>query len=426
MNRVGIAFSSKDRPELTRKTIEPLLQKDKFDLHWVDGSKTDAGRYLFLEEGVAAGVEAVHQGITGGSCRAIVYALTTMLGARANKSVPGRERAQYWYDYTHVGLVENDVLLDPDWFEPTMELFEIGEKAGLKVGAVSARTYEDRVLIQCDGYAVMHNIGAGMQIFTREAAELILQQYRTGMTGENRKTFSILSGIDIGGFWAFRGSEHMLVADWTWDHMLAKHGMCSLALTPAKAEQLEDIDAMGLKMVREPIEARRDLRAFELFSSRLAVVRERRMDIQHLANDHLYDAGQHIIFPHQIPQIGGKYSGDWRFKWSMGYGCFSWKAGEDEPSLSVSIFGPCELLVSGGEKGGRIRVEDDLGFQVAPQLHPESEAGRVLQLIVPAAYAYRNVCLTALTPGITFYGIRCRAVQPIVPAKFDFNMLPPL
>ena len=429
MNRVAIAFSSKDRVELTKRTIEPLLQPDKFDLHWIDGSKTDEGRQLLSE--YDGQYHMAHHEVIGGSCRAIVYALTEMLKYGVGDGTR----------YEYVGLVENDVLLDKDWLEPTMSLFERGRKDGFEVGTVSARTYEDRVLIQRDGYAVMHNIGAGCQIFTRKAAEIILQQYRTGMTSENRRTFSLLSGVDIGGFWAFRGSDHMIVADWCWDQQLAKYGMCSLALTPAKAEQLEDVAAMGLEMVREPIEARRDERTFETFRDRTKAVRNGELHVQRLDHDHLYHDGTHTIFPHQIPQIGGSYSGDWRFKWSIGYGCFSWQAGRyaewkeaqfatDENYapcvLKVPVLGPCDLLVSGGTNGGKVHVTDGSGFEATPELCPEGEQGQVLGLTMPAAYNYREIEMTALTSGVIFYGVRARMVQPTVPAKFDFSVLPPL
>ena len=83
------------------------------------------------------------------------------------------------------------------------------------------------------------------------------------------------------------------------------------------------------------------------------------------------------------------------------------------------------MLVSGGEQGGQVRVEDDTGFSAEPQLKPEGD-GQVLQLTIPGTYNYRNVRLTALTPGIVFYGIRARNIQPSVPARFNFNSLPPL
>src|ERR1700722_4662170 len=145
MNRAAIAFSTCDRVELSRQSIEPLLQPDKFDLFWIDGSKTEAGKKLGYEYGCDAehGLD-FHTGITGGSGAAIVYALTTMLSYRV--PTPANEPAQRYYDY--VGLVENDVVLDKDWFDRTMALFYRGAEDGLEVGAVSARCYEDRILCQ--------------------------------------------------------------------------------------------------------------------------------------------------------------------------------------------------------------------------------------------------------------------------------------
>jgi hypothetical protein len=407
MTRVAIAFSSKDRVELTRRTLQPLLQPDKFDLHWCDGSKTAEGREFFNN---ADHIAFFHSEVIGGSCRYIVYALTNMLQ----------------YDkYTHVGLVENDVLLDPDWFDATMSLFEHGADDGLKVGAVSPRCYEDRILIQRDGYSVNHNLGAGAIIFTREAAELILRTYRTGWTAENRRIFAILSGIDIGFYWAFRGGEHPLVADWTWDHILASHGMCSLALTPAKATQLEDIAAMGLKMVDAPVEARRNDEAFKLFVERTAQIRSGALRLPTQVNDRLYCNGAHVVFPHQIEQLGGSYSGDWRFKWSLGYGCFAWKA-KASAQIEFPVSGPLDVLISGGESGGKVLIEDThSGFSCDPHLEPEIN-GNILQVSVPGAYAYRTIRITALTPGVVFYGIRTREAQPSYSARFDFNPLPPL
>src|SRR4029077_4317846 len=134
--------------------------------------------------------------------------------------------------------------------------------------------YVDRILIQCDGHAVMHNLGAGMIVMTREAAQIILQYYRTGMTSENRKVFSMLSGVDIGPYWAFKGSEHMLVADWGWDRMLAQHGMCSLALTATKAKQLEKIKDMGLALAKKPAKELDNPKAFDKYARNLDRMRK--------------------------------------------------------------------------------------------------------------------------------------------------------
>jgi hypothetical protein len=43
MNKIAIAFLTKDRVDLSKRTIVPLLQPDKFDLFLIDGSDTPAG-----------------------------------------------------------------------------------------------------------------------------------------------------------------------------------------------------------------------------------------------------------------------------------------------------------------------------------------------------------------------------------------------
>lgn len=426
--RVGIAFSSKDRVDKTKRTFKPLLQPKKFDTWWFDGSQTKEGESYFHK---ASGKSFRSIRLTGGSCRYIVCALTTLLEYGREEGTP--------YDF--VGLVENDVMLHEDWFDRTLALFDVGQKAGLEVGAVSARTYVDRILIQCDGFAVMHNLGAGMVIFSRHAAELILQYYRTGMTTENRKVFSLLSGVDIGAYWAFRGSDHMLVADWQWDRMLAQHGLCTLALTPTKATQLEDIKAQGLMLAKKPLKQLESKKAFAKYRACLEWVRKGDLEIPRTPGMRLFHGDQWTIFPHQLRAMGATYSGDWRFKWAIGWGCFAWKAGtgmSDEscstqiqmlnpPKVDIPVQGSLAILVSGGEKGGKIRVEDEeSGFSADPELIPEGE-GNVLSMFVPSAVSYRTVSLTALTPGIVFYGIQCKEPQPYYPhVKFDYHSLPPL
>jgi hypothetical protein len=299
--------------------------------------------------------------------------------------------------------------------------------------------------VQRDGYALMHNLGAGMIVFTREAAQLVLNQYRTGMTGENRRLFSMLSGIDIGAYWAFRGLDHMLVADWQYDRMLAEHGMCSLALTPCKATQLEDIEKQGLKAAKEPVDSRKNDRAFKTFVERTHKIRQGEWAPPTTPGGRLYYDNVWTLFPHQIFTLGGSYSGDWRFKWAIGWGCFAWKSGavpqskvkfnggsQDPaeattfPTVVMPLIGPVDILISGGEGGGRFRIEDELSGFSAEQDAPPEAGGNVLQLAVPGAMAYRNVKLTALTSGICFYGFRSREAQPYVPVPFDFNSLPPL
>ena len=269
MNRVAIGFSTCDRVELSRQSIEPLLSAaGGFDLHWIDGSKTTEGKELPRQ--YDGQYHMLHTDVRGGSGPAIVYALTMMLAAKSFAPSPGtvgsqQSHREWQRGYDHIGLVENDVVLPHDWFDKTMALFEQGRRDGLDVGAVSARCYEDRILIQRPGYAICHNLGAGMIVFTREAAELVLQHYRTQWTTENRHTFAMLTRTDIGKYWAFRGQEHFLVADWRWDALLASHGFASLALTPSPVTmigQVPPLEQQGLTIATGPVAERVDDKLF--------------------------------------------------------------------------------------------------------------------------------------------------------------------
>ena len=135
--------------------------------------------------------------------------------------------------------------------------------------------------------------------------------------------------------------------------------------------------------------------------------------------------------------LGGVYSGDWRFGECRGWGTFKWVAGEEQqypgevremvkPTLSVPVFGSCSVLVSGGAAGGTVEVIDEQsGFKASPELPPEGEQGQVLQLMVPGNLNYRNIRITALSPGIVFYGIQTRDKQPCLPhVSFDHATLP--
>jgi hypothetical protein len=437
MNRVAIAFNSCDRTELTKRSIEPLLQPGKFDLHWCDGSKTDQGIVLPTLYRTQGDAIHHHSNVRGGSGPAIVYALTTLLVAPCYEGTtlnPG------WYDY--IGLVENDVLLEPNWFDDMMALFDQGKQAGFNVGAVSARCYEDRILFQRDGYAVCHNLGAGMIMFTREAAELVLQSYRTVWTTENRTLFAQLSGIDIGSYWAFKGNQHMLVADWNFDRVLAAHGLASLALTPNRVTMLDqDIAPLGLKYAagNPPEIIKNNAKHFNRYRDNLQAIREGKLKPGANIERH-HDGNAYTIFPHQIPRMGGIYYGDWRIRDFLGFGPFCWKAGPGERAygidgysiypgpceLVVPVSGPCDIIVSGGDSGGKVRIEDEQsGYDVEPYVAPEAQG--MLQISVPGSTGYRKIRITALTPGVCLMGLKCKEPQITLPhVRFDHSTLPPV
>lgn len=427
-HRTAIAFLTKDRVELSERSILSLLPHP-IDIFWIDGSTTEEGQNfpskIAMEYGVgsASGRTArilIHLNVRGGPDAAVAYALTTMLKGG---------------DYTHVGLVENDVLLHPDWFGPTMALFERGEAEGLAVGSTSARCYEDRILYQRSGYAGCHNLGWGMQILTRQAAELTLDNFRTGMTNEIRRTFCQLTGKDIATYYAFKAMDHNTCADWQNDKLLASHGLASLALVPSPVEMIGQVPPLaeqGLKIASEPVEWLRSNLEFQHYVHCLNLIQNNQWSVPR--NDCLlHDQGGYTIFPHHVPKVGGVYEGDWRLKWVMGFGPFVWKAGpmtwqDDEigPALTVPLYGPVSFLVSGGEHGGKVHLVDThSGYEISPELPPEGQEGKILNLTVPGSVTYRILKLTMLTPGTCLYGIRATEAQPWLPGvKFDWHTLP--
>lgn len=429
--KLAISLLTCDRPELVEQSAKPLLAgavAGHYHLFVMDGSTKQDNEVAIGKIIYPTGY--MHANVRGGAGAAIVYALTEMLNHKEG--------------YTHVGLCEADVLLGDGWLA-CLELFDRGKADGLEVGAGSARCFVDRVLFQRDGYAVMHNLGAGFILLTRQAAQIILDNFRTGWSSDNRRIFTQLCGIEIGSYWAFRMNEHFLTADWKWDADLAAHGLASVALTPSPVEMIGQnppLAEQGLTIATGPVEARMDDEAFAYFKVRMNMCRFGTYKIGVDTKFHV-DAttGTQTIFPHQMQMIGGVYSGDWRLKEVRGFGTFGWVAGEGgttnymesgavesfNAQLVVPVFGSCSILVSGGKNGGKVEVVDEgSGFKADPEMPPEGDATQVLQLMVPAGIAYRNIRITALSPGVCFYGIQTREKQPFLPnVSFDHSMLPP-
>lgn len=401
MKKTAIAFSTKDRAHLSRQSVIPLLQPDKFDLWWIDGSLTLEGQEL--PEEYNHGMHLV-QGVRGGADAAIVYSLTEMLKA----------------GYEVIGLCENDVLLHADWFGPTIRLFERGAADGLEVGAVSPRCYEDRVLIQREGYAVCHNLGAGVVLFSRRAVELILEHYRTGWWPDNRAVFSQLSGLDIGQWGAFRTNAQWLTADWHFDTILAHHGLASMALTPSPVEMIGQdppLEEQGLRLAKEPALLLRNNQAFKRFVANTAIIRDGRWKPQTIVRHHRSTmSNSHLYFAHQLPPTFF-YEGDWKLKWSQGFGPFAWQA-VDKATLRGGAFDNVSFLLSGP---GKVKITDtESGYEIAPELPPN----QIAALAVPGAMRYRPITIEC-DPGVVFYGMQAIEPQPKNDyAVFDYSKLP--
>lgn len=416
MSSVAIAFNTKDRIDLTAQSIEPLLQSDKFHLYWIDGSTSEEGKAFpfqdkFMKD-VHADGRALFNNVRGGAGAGMVFALSKMLGVG--------------YDY--VGLVENDVVLPEDWFEPTMDLFARGAALGLRVGAVSARCYADRVLFQQDGFAVCHNLGAGMVVFSAAAARLVLDRFRSGWTTDNRRIFSQLSGVDIGPFWAFQGSDHNLVADWHWDALLAANGFASLALTPSHVKMIGQnppLEQQGLSIVKEPLKERCDEAGFRRYVECLASIRNNWLRC-HVETHFQYHPDHGWMYsPHQWRKIGAEWSGEWRFRENRAFGEFAYvaKAGA---SVTIPMFGMGALLLTGGKDGAQVKVQDLItGYHVNPVIAPEGNEMKAIQIPLPAQILWRPITITAEQDGVTIIRLTTREPQMSLPdVQFNYASLP--
>ncbi|MGA2165149.1 MAG: hypothetical protein ABSH36_11860 [Solirubrobacteraceae bacterium] len=423
MNRIALAFLTKDKVDLSVQSIEPLLDIPGVDSWWIDGSDTVAGQKLPLMYPV---VRAVRSNIRGGPDAAVCYALTEMLA----QSWDGKGNG-VGYDY--VGIVENDVLLDPNWFPDTFSLFERARDFGLEAGMVSARAYEDRVLAQVDDtFALMHNLGYGMFIATRQAAQLWLRHFRTCQAIENRRMFAQLAGVDIASFWAFGAQQCGLVSDWHVGTVLAAHGLACLALTPARCRMIGQdppLDEQGLVLATGPVHhdimygPEPIVRRFGIRTARIRACVEM-LDGRQVAGTwrpggaplHQPQAdGTTVIFAHQLAGLGAEWSDSWRL--ARGPGPFSWRAAEPEATLQVELCGPIVFLLSGP---GRAAITQ-AGYETKPDL-PE---GDIASVLLPAAVSCRPVMLTALDAGVTVHGIVVREPQPSIPGwSFDWNALP--
>jgi hypothetical protein len=334
-------------------------------------------------------------------------------------------------------ILEDDVLLDEDWFEPTMALFNKGTEDGLKVGAVSPRSYVDRILVQRDGYAVMHNIGAGVIIFTREAAEIMLRTFRTGWWPDNVRVFGQLSGIDLRTYAAFRGNEQWVTCDWNWEVQLARHGLASLALTPAKCRMIGQdppLEQQGLHLTGRGVVMGRwegysgkfdDERAFVQYRDtlkRLGPCVDGIMLSDGWSVLHRDGAGL-LVFAHQIGNlVGSSWQGTLESQRSQGYGPFAYRAGPDGASLSVHISGSASFQCSGGRAGARVTIEDHRsGFKSSPMLPPGNEP---ISIVVPGGPIPRLITMQ-LDEGAVFYALACSEPQMIDTTwRFDWKQLP--
>lgn len=228
-SKVGFALSTRDRFVYTMRTIKCLDAEGGFDLIWNDGSERnevpELSRYFAFRN--AQLVEA-NYGVKGGADAAICYGLRRLL--------------DLGYDF--IGLVENDVLLAPGWLAAMRDAFERAAEEGVVVGAVSALGYQSRVLEYRRNYSIDWARGAALALFTREAAQLVLENYsRLIMTSQQiRGFYANHFGVAlhvpewaVGGRWM----DGPMTLDWSYAPLLYANGYACVGTIPSFASDLE-------------------------------------------------------------------------------------------------------------------------------------------------------------------------------------------
>jgi hypothetical protein len=232
-DRIGFSFSTRDRYLFTLQTLQNLDTEAGFDLIWNDGSMESgvpalAANYKFQY----ANLVEVNHGVTGGAERAVCFGLSRLL--------------ELGYDY--VGLIENDILFRPGWFSHLIELFSLGTKDGIVCGSATARSFQSHVLEYRKGYSVQSDIGAGMVLFSRPAAEIVMELYSNPsslqMTTHSwRNFYADLFGLDLtqfSPFWAYPPEKaYPCTLDWGYTPSLYLNGYASLSTIPSYATDLE-------------------------------------------------------------------------------------------------------------------------------------------------------------------------------------------
>jgi len=228
-DRIGFAFSSRDRFVFTLRTLKTIDSEGGFDLVWNDGSERrevpELSRYFVFRN---ARLAEVNYCVRGGADAAICFGLRRLL--------------ELGYDY--IGLIENDIILRPGWFQTLLSLFDLAAVDGLTVGAASVLGYQSRVLEYRRDYSVDWARGAAMVLFTRTAAQLLLENYPSlKMTSQQiRGFYAERFGVALHvPEWAV-GSRWMdgpMSVDWGYAAFLYSHGYACVGSIPSFVHDLE-------------------------------------------------------------------------------------------------------------------------------------------------------------------------------------------
>lgn len=345
---VALAFSSKERMAFTAQSFPALAAEAEADLYWLDGSTSEEGRALpFALTRNCPHLCEIHLQVGGGADAAIVYALSLLLDK----------------GYTTIGLVENDVQLLPGWWQKTFDLFARGAADGLEVGAVSARCHAERMLVPRGDYALMFNLGAGMIVLTREAAQMVLDSYRTATTGEVAFLFSHYTGLPFPVPWQVQEQSVAHIpairstGDWMFEASFLPAGLVALAPCPTLARNLDDPHRHPLQETPAPRDPAFDWTGL---CARLSALRTApQADMVRGLQSH-YDpvAKEWRAYPHQLAKaLPQAFGGAWKTRWSKFMGPFGFVTLHEGAQLNLPVHG-CRvgLLLAGGEAAFSVTV----------------------------------------------------------------------
>lgn len=227
-SNVCFSLQSKDRPDFTSQSIYSILAADGFDLICCDGSTHAATPQLLcrVQQEFPYRVRSIECSVTGGPDAAIQHAL----------------KCQLDLNYDYIGLIENDVVCRSRWFDALMHTIFIAKQDGLAVGAASIRGYQSRVLEYRNGYSIDWATGAGMVLFTRAAAKLILDHYSELQmsVGEIYQFYADrFHRRIISPEWLFAPGLGKVTFDFGYSPFLYKHDLYSVGSIPSFAYDLQ-------------------------------------------------------------------------------------------------------------------------------------------------------------------------------------------
>jgi hypothetical protein len=228
-SKLGFALSTRDRFVYTMRTVKSLDAEGGFDLIWNDGSERnevpELSRYFAFRN---ARLVEVNYSVKGGADSAIRFGLRRLL--------------ELGFDF--IGLVENDLLLSPGWLGAMRAAFVAAAEEGITVGAVSALGYQSRVLEYRKNYSIDWARGAALVLFSREAAQLLLESYsRLEMTSQQirgfyAEHFGVALHVPewaVGGRWM----DGPMTLDWGYAPLLYANGYACVGTIPSLARDLE-------------------------------------------------------------------------------------------------------------------------------------------------------------------------------------------